>query len=112
MAVSDDTILRLLKHPAAEPLTRDILRAVGIDDWAWQKGQQHCGTIFVDQRRFELKSPFSLLRLIFHRIAHTLSRRRPSSSHQLLTLREAEVGGGAVRDILRPVPFDKEESWC
>jgi hypothetical protein len=27
---------------------RETLRVVGIDDWAWRKGQQHFGTIFVD----------------------------------------------------------------
>ena len=37
MAVGDDTILRLPKRPAIEPLTRARLQVVGIDDWAWQK---------------------------------------------------------------------------
>ena len=27
------------------------LRVLGIDDWAWQKGQQHFGTILVDLER-------------------------------------------------------------
>ncbi|MEP7309370.1 MAG: ISL3 family transposase [Acidobacteriota bacterium] len=51
MAVSDDTILRLLKRPANEALAPDPLHVVGIDDWAWQKGQQHFGTILVDLER-------------------------------------------------------------
>jgi transposase len=51
MAVSDDTLLRLLKRPAAEPVAPEVLRVVGIDDWAWQKGQQHFGTILVDLER-------------------------------------------------------------
>ena len=51
MAVSGDTILRLLKRPAAEPLAPALLQVVGIDDWAWQKGQQHFGTILVDLER-------------------------------------------------------------
>ncbi len=49
MAVSDDTILRTVKRvdvdPAAVPL-----RVVGVDDWAWKKGQT-CGTILVDLER-------------------------------------------------------------
>ena len=51
MAVSDDTILRLLKRPSAEPPTPELPHVVGIDDWAWQKGQQHFGTILVDLER-------------------------------------------------------------
>jgi transposase len=39
MGISDDTILRMLKRPAAEPRAPDVLRVVGVDDWAWQKGQ-------------------------------------------------------------------------
>ncbi|MEP7305206.1 MAG: ISL3 family transposase [Acidobacteriota bacterium] len=50
MAVSDDTILRLLKRPA-EPSTPELVHVVGIDVWAWQKGQQHFGTILVDLER-------------------------------------------------------------
>ena len=49
MAVSDDTILRTVKrvdvNPAAVPL-----RVVGVDDWAWKKGQTY-GTILVDLER-------------------------------------------------------------
>ena len=51
MAISDGTILRLLTRPMAVPLAPDVLRVVGIDDWAWQKGQQHFGTILVDLER-------------------------------------------------------------
>ena len=40
MGISNDTILRMLKRPPAEPLAPDVLHVVGIDDWAWQKGQQ------------------------------------------------------------------------
>src|SRR5712671_4545034 len=39
MGISNDTILRVLKRPTAEPLAPDVLHVVGIDDWAWQKGQ-------------------------------------------------------------------------
>jgi hypothetical protein len=42
MEISDDTILRLLKRPPAAPLSPDVLHVVGIDDWAWQKGQHLC----------------------------------------------------------------------
>jgi transposase len=49
--ISDDTILRLLKRSMAEPCAREILQVVGIDDWAWRKGQHHYGTILVDLER-------------------------------------------------------------
>jgi hypothetical protein len=39
MDISDDTILRLLKQPTVAPPAPDVLHVVGIDDWAWQKGQ-------------------------------------------------------------------------
>ena len=45
MAVSDDTILRRLKSTTRVPSKQ--LRVVGIDDWAWKKGQNY-GTILVD----------------------------------------------------------------
>jgi transposase len=46
MAVSNDTTLRHLKRGA--PIGCDKrLRVVGIDDWAWKKGQNY-GTILVD----------------------------------------------------------------
>jgi hypothetical protein len=51
MGISDDTILGILKRPAAEPLAPEVLHVVGIDDWAWQTGQHHYGTIFVDLER-------------------------------------------------------------
>jgi hypothetical protein len=43
MAISDSTILRLLTRPAVTPRAPDVLRVVGIDDWAWRKGQHHYG---------------------------------------------------------------------
>ena len=52
MAVSDDTILRVLKQRArAVPSGADALQVVGIDDWAWRKGHHHFGTIMVDLER-------------------------------------------------------------
>jgi transposase len=49
MAVSNDTILRHLKRQVPMSYEKK-LRAVGIDDWAWKKGQ-HYGTILVDLER-------------------------------------------------------------
>ena len=55
MATSPDTILRKLKvGPSAE--VRGA-RAVGVDDWAWRKGQRY-GTILVD---LESHTPIDLL---------------------------------------------------
>jgi transposase len=51
MALSDSTLLRLLTRRAAEACAPEVLRVVGIDDWAWRKGQHHYGTILVDLER-------------------------------------------------------------
>jgi transposase len=51
MGISDDTVLRRLKRPTTTPLAPDVLRVIGIDDWAWQKGQHHYGTIVADLER-------------------------------------------------------------
>jgi transposase len=49
MPVSDDTILRAIKRVDVD--TGAVpLRVVGVDDWAWKKGQT-CGTILVDLER-------------------------------------------------------------
>ena len=49
MAVSDDTILRAVKRINVETAAVPI-RVVGVDDWAWKKGQTY-GTILVDLER-------------------------------------------------------------
>lgn len=51
MAVSDDTVLRRVKRAAAVARPVDSVRVLGLDDWAWQKGQHHYGTILVDRGR-------------------------------------------------------------
>ncbi|MEP7303876.1 MAG: ISL3 family transposase [Acidobacteriota bacterium] len=51
MAISDDTILRLLKRTIVEPPAPGVLQVVGLDDWAWRKGHHHYGTIFVNLQR-------------------------------------------------------------
>ncbi len=49
MAVSNDTTLRHLKRGALIACDKK-LRVVGVDDWAWKKGQNY-GTILVDLER-------------------------------------------------------------
>ena len=51
MAISDDTILRVLKGSVIESPAPGVLQVVGLDDWAWQKGHHHYGTIFIDLQR-------------------------------------------------------------
>jgi hypothetical protein len=51
MATSPDTLLRRVKRLKDEPA--EPPRAVGIDDWAWRKGQRY-GTIVVDLERSDV----------------------------------------------------------
>jgi transposase len=51
MGVSDDTILRRLKRETTSSRVPGLLRVVGVDEWAWKKGQQNYGTILVDLER-------------------------------------------------------------
>src|SRR3954451_16080697 len=51
MPASGDTLLRLVRR--IEPEEPAVVRAVGIDDWAWRKGH-HYGTIVVDLERHKV----------------------------------------------------------
>jgi transposase len=48
MAVSGDTLLRVIRHTPEQPLSPP--RVLGIDDWAFKKGERY-GTILVDLER-------------------------------------------------------------
>lgn len=50
MPVSDDTILRQLKHDAAGAQRNSEIRVIGIDDWSWRRATSY-GTIMVDLER-------------------------------------------------------------
>src|SRR5215204_5512858 len=45
--ISDDTVLRRVKQAAPEGNPAPSIRNLGVDDWAWRKGQNY-GTILVD----------------------------------------------------------------
>lgn len=47
IATSDDTVLRRVREPAAQPQSPPPIGNLGVDDWAWRKGQEY-GTILVD----------------------------------------------------------------
>jgi transposase len=44
---SDDTVLRRVRHRPPEPASAPPVRHLGVDDWAWRKGQDY-GTILVN----------------------------------------------------------------
>jgi transposase len=47
IAVSDDTVVRRVREPPPEEVSVTPIRHLGVDDWAWRKGQVY-GTILVD----------------------------------------------------------------
>lgn len=81
IVVSDDTVLRLVKLPSPDSSECPV-RSLGVDDWAWRKGQDY-GTILVDLERHCVvdvlpeRSPESLAEwLVEHPTVSLISRDR------------------------------------
>ena len=47
IATSDDTVLRRVRQEPEQAPTSQPIRNLGLDDWAWRKGQEY-GTILVN----------------------------------------------------------------
>jgi transposase len=47
MPISHETILRQVKHRSRASKLVNLIRVVGVDDWAWRKGHVF-GTILID----------------------------------------------------------------
>jgi transposase len=50
VSISDDSVLRAVTRPAPQVVASEPIRHLGVDDWAWKKGQNY-GTILVDLDR-------------------------------------------------------------
>jgi hypothetical protein len=70
ITTSDDTVLRRVKIRPLSDAHEDPIRSLGVDDWAWRKGQDY-GTILVDLDR--------------HRVADLLPGRSAEELKEWLT---------------------------
>ncbi|MDQ2842516.1 MAG: transposase [Acidobacteriota bacterium] len=82
IVVSDDTVLRTIKSPGVPEVTEEAVHHLGVDDWAWRKGQNY-GTILVDLERHQVidvlpdRSAKSLQEWLSHRTTiRTVNRDR------------------------------------
>ncbi|WP_172332801.1 ISL3 family transposase [Mangrovicoccus sp. HB161399] len=93
LRVSKDAFLRSLGTPEPDEMTE--LRAIGIDDWAWRKGQRY-GTLICDLER--------------HRVIDLLPDREPATveawlrNHPQIGIVARDRNGGYAGAVSRALP--------
>ncbi len=93
LPISRDTLLRTLRRRAGRP--RGTPTVIGIDDWAWKRGQRY-GTLICDLQR--------------HRIVDLLPDREPATldawlaAHPEIAIAARDRGGGYGQAVTRARP--------
>jgi transposase len=93
LPVSRDTLLRILRRRAGRP--EATASVIGIDDWAWKRGQRY-GTLICDLQR--------------HRIVDLLPDREPATldawlvAHPEIAIVARDRGGGYRQAVTRARP--------
>jgi hypothetical protein len=87
--VSVDTLIRQVKR-AAHPPALPQVRVLGVDDWAWRKGQTF-GTILVDLERSQVLLPTSSADSLSPTTKEAKSRSEPIRVRSSVMMQQMEV---------------------